>query len=223
MDPSDPAYKGQSEYTPFMLGIYDRFVVGFMARAVLRCPIPPLLDPYREFVGRRHLDVGPGTGYFLDHAGVADDTEITLLDPNPNVLAHSSRVLERMQPRTVEADVLKPLPLNERFDSAALNMVLHCLPGPQPDKAPAVRHIAAVLEPDGVLFGATVLGRSGRHTPQAKAFLAIANRTGGFDNLGDSVDGLHEILTGSFQEVSIDEVGSAARFVARRPKPPDLN
>ncbi|MEX2425060.1 MAG: class I SAM-dependent methyltransferase [Acidimicrobiia bacterium] len=221
MDPSDPAYKGQSEYTPFMLGIYDRFVIGFMAGAVLRCPIPPLLDQYERFVGRRHLDVGPGTGYFLDRSNIADDTEVTLLDPNPNVLAHSSRVLERMQPRTVEADVLKPLPLSDRFDSAALNMVMHCLPGPQTDKARAVRNVAAVLEPEGVLFGATVLGRSGRHTPPARAFLAIANRAGGFDNLGDSVEGLVEILTGSFEDVSIEEVGSAARFVARRPRRQD--
>ena len=218
MDPSDPAYKGQADYTPFLLSIYDRFVVGFMARAVLRCPIPPLLDHYRQLVGRRHLDVGPGTGYFLDRAGVAGGTELTLLDPNPNVLAHSSRVLERMQPTTVEADVLQPLPVTGRFDSAALNMVLHCLPGPQSEKARAIGNVAAVLEPDGVLFGATVLGRSGSHTPPAKALLAVANRRGAFDNLGDSLEGLREILSESFEEVEIDEQGSAARFVARHPK-----
>ena len=218
MDPSDPAYKGQSEYTPFMLGIYDRFVIGFMAGVVLRCPIPPLLDQYERFVAHRHLDVGPGTGYFLDRANVAGDIDITLLDPNPHVLAHASRVLERRQPIAVEADVLKPLPLSDRFDSAALNMVLHCLPGPQRNKARAVRNVAAVLEPEGVLFGATVLGRSGRHTPPARAFLAIANRGGGFDNLGDTVEGLHEILADSFDDVSVEEVGSAARFVARRPR-----
>jgi SAM-dependent methyltransferase len=218
VDPSDPAYKGQADYTRFLLSIYDRFVVGFMAKAVLRCPIPPLLDRYRRLVGRRHLDVGPGTGYFLDRADVAGRTELTLLDPNPNVLAHSSRVLERMRPTTIEADVLKPLPVTGRFDSAALNMVLHCLPGPQSEKARAVRNIAAVLEPDGVLFGATVLGRSGSHTPQARAFLAVANRQGGFDNLGDSLEGLREILSESFEEVEVDEVGSAARFIARHPK-----
>ena len=218
MDPSDPAYKGQSDYTPRMFSVYDRFVIGFMAPVVLRCPAPLLVDRYRELVGPRHLDVGPGTGYCLDRADLATETELTLLDPNPNVLSHSARVRERLGPTTVEADVLKPLPVTGPFDSVGLNMVLHCLPGPQSEKARAIRNIAAVLEPGGVLFGATVLGRSARHTPPARAFLALANRRGGFDNLGDSLDGLREILSESFAEVEVDEVGSAARFIARHPR-----
>ena len=44
------------------------------------------------------------------------------------------------------------------FDSAALSYVLHCLPGPQSQKAAAIRNAAAVLAPEGVLFGGTVLG-----------------------------------------------------------------
>ena len=45
-----------------------------------------------------------------------------------------------------------------------LNYVLHCLPGPQASKAAAVRHVAEVITPDGVLFGATVLGTPELHT-----------------------------------------------------------
>lgn len=218
MDPSDPAYKGQSDYTPLFLSIYDRFVIGFMAPRVLRTPVAPLLDQYRDNVGARHLDVGPGTGWFLDRAELPVTTEVTLLDPNPNVLAHCAQVLERIQPTTVEADVLKPLPVNGPFDSAALNMVLHCLPGPPDRKAQAIRNVAAVLSADGVLFGAAVLGRSAPHSTPAKAFLAVANRKGGFDNYEDSADTLREMLSESFEEVEVTEIGSAACFVARRPR-----
>src|SRR5437660_4374205 len=134
MHRDDPAYKGQSGYTPFLLAIYDPWVLGFMARVVWRCPTPPVVERYRKHIGRRHLDVGPGTGYFLEKAA-PPGTEITLLDANPKVLAHCSRRLAAMDPSTLEADVMKPLPIDGRFDSAALNFVLHCLPGPQSHKA----------------------------------------------------------------------------------------
>jgi SAM-dependent methyltransferase len=217
MDPSDPAYAGQAEYTPWLLAIYDPWVLGFMARAVWRCPTPPVVERYHHHVGQRHLDVGPGTGYFLDKAGLPPETEVTLLDPNPNVLAHVSRRLAPMSLTTVEADVLKPLPVTGPFDSVGLNYVLHCLPGPQSHKAVAIRNVAAVLAPGGVLFGGTVLGSTEQHTPQARAILWAFNRQGAFDNLGDTADGLHQILEESFQTVEIDLVGSVAHFTATHP------
>jgi SAM-dependent methyltransferase len=220
MDRDDPSYKGQSGYTPLLLKIYDPWVLGFMARAVWRCPIPPVIERYRRLVGRRHLDVGPGTGYFLEKAAPPDGTEITLLDPNPNVLAHASRRLATMDPITVQADVMKSLPVDGPFDSAALSYVLHCLRGPQSHKAVAIRNIADVLAPDGVLFGGTVLGLAERHTPQARAFLRVVNWHGDFDNLGDTAEGLRQILEESFETVEVDVVGSTANFTATGPRRP---
>lgn len=116
------------------------------------------------------------------------------------------------------ADVLKPLPVTGPFDSAALNMVLHCLPGPPERKSAAIRNLSAVLADDGVLFGASVLGRSAPHPLPARAFLAIANRKGSFDNHEDSLDGLREMLSESFHDVEVTPIGSAAHFVARVPR-----
>jgi SAM-dependent methyltransferase len=218
MDRDDPAWRGQSEYTPLLLRAYDPLVVGPIARFVWRCPSSRLVEGYRRHIRARHLDVGPGTGYFLRQSGLADGSPVTLLDPNPNVLRHSSSRLAHLDVTTVEADVLKPLPVSGPFESAALHLVIHCLPGPSTRKAKAVEHIAAVLEPDGVLFGASVLGRSGRHTPQARAFLKAANRNGGFDNLDDSEAMLAEILGASFEKVTIETQGSVALFVATSPR-----
>jgi SAM-dependent methyltransferase len=219
MDRNDPSYKGQRGYNRFFLAIYDPWVLGFMARAVWRCPIPPVVERYRRLLGRRHLDVGPGTGYFLDKAAPPAGTEITLLDPNPNVLAKASRRLAAMHPAAIEADVMKHLPLEGRFDSAALSYVLYCLRGPQANKAAAIRNIADVLEPHGVLFGGTVLGLEERHTPQARAVLRAFNRAGDFDNLGDTAEGLRRILEKSFETVEVDVVGSTANFMASGPRP----
>ncbi len=217
MDPSDPAYKGQAEYTRFLLAIYDPFVLGFMARAVWRCPTPPIVERYRRLVGARHLEIGPGTGYFLAASGVGAATELTILDPNPNVLAKTSARLRDLEPTAVEADVLKRLPVGTPFDSVAMNYVLHCLPGPLSRKATAIANIARVMTPDAVLFGGTVLGRTERHLPQARAMLWVANRQGGFDNATDSVAGIRSILDASFEEVEVDVFGSIAHFIARKP------
>ena len=124
-----------------------------------------------------------------------------------------------MHPITVEADVMKPLPVEGPFDSVALTYVLHCLRGPQSNKAVAIRNIADVLTPDGVLFGGTILGLEERHRPQARAFLRLANQTGDFDNLGDTAEGLRRILEESFETVEVDIVGSSADFMAARPRP----
>jgi SAM-dependent methyltransferase len=218
MDRDDPSYKGQAGYNRFLLAIYDPWVLGFMARAVWRCPIPPFVERYRRNLGRRHLDVGPGTGYFIEKAAPPAGTEVTLLDPNPTVLAHASRRLAALHPVTIEADVMKPLPVDGAFDSAALSFVLHCLRGPMSNKAVAIRNVADVLTADGVLFGGTVLGIAERHTPQARAVLRAFNWHGDFDNLRDTAEGLRRILEESFRTVEVDVVGSTALFTATGPR-----
>lgn len=218
MDRDDPAYRGQSEYTRPLLKLYDPLVLGPIARFVWRCPATRLVERYRQRIRSRHLDVGPGTGYFLERSGLPDRSPVTILDPNPNVLRHVSQRLGQLDITAVEADVLKPLPVSGPFDSAALHLVIHCLPGPLPRKAAAVANVAAVLAPDGVLFGASVLGTSGRHTWAARRMLDAFNRQGGFDNLNDTEEGLGEILAASFEHVELETVGSVAIFAATHPR-----
>jgi SAM-dependent methyltransferase len=220
MDRNDPAYRGQADYTRPMLAIYDRFVLGFVSWFVWRTPIEPIMAGYRHHIRDGHLDVGPGTGWFIERSSLPDGSRVTLVDPNPNVLSHAARKLERLDVTTVQADVLKPLPVEGPFESAALNLVLHCLPGPQSGKARAIENIAAVLSPTGTLFGATVLGRSGDHSWLARRVLTLFNRRGAFDNLDDTEEGLREMLEASFEEVDVSTAGSAAIFVANRPKLP---
>lgn len=62
----------------------------------------------------------PGTGYFLDVADLAANTAITLLDPNPEVLAHAAHRLAGHTPTTVRADACEPLPITGPMESAAL-------------------------------------------------------------------------------------------------------
>ncbi len=217
MDRNDPAYRGQSDYSNAMLRMYDPLVLGPIIRFVWRFPRQEAVRLYREHIRPKHLDVGPGTGYFLEHAGLPAGSKVTILDPNPNVLRHVTGRLRNLEVAAVEADVLKPLPIPGPFDSAALSAVLHCLPGPMERKALAIENVAQVLAPDGVLFGITVLGRSGRHTRLGRAFLWAFNRRGAFGNLDDTEAGLREILERSFGQVDVKIVGGVAVFVATDP------
>ena len=96
--------------------------------------------------------------------------------------------------------------------------MLHCQPGPLPRKAAAVANAAAVLAPTGVLFGASILGPCGRHTWLSRSILKANNRRGTFDNLGDTQEGLAEILEASFERVELETVGSMAIFAATNPR-----
>jgi SAM-dependent methyltransferase len=218
MDRSDPAYRGQADYSAGFLRLYDLLVLGLFTRFMWRVSTADHVRLYREQIRPNHLDVGPGTGYFLDRAELPATTNVTVLDPNPNVLRHVTRRLRPLDIKAVQADVLKPLPIAGPFDSAGLSFVLHCLPGPMERKAPAIENIARVLAPDGVLFGGTILGRSARHTRLGRAFLQLVNRRGAFDNLDDTEAGIRAILQQSFDDVDLSTEGGAAIFVARKPK-----
>ena len=217
MDRTDPAYRGQADYGRVLLALYDPIVLGPVTRFVWRYPKEPHMRLYRTHIRPNHLDVGPGTGYCIEHAGLPDGSKVTVLDPNPNVLRHVRRRLRRLDVAAVEADVLKPLPMPGPFESAALSFVLHCLPGPMEHKAPAIEHVARVLAPGGVLFGTSVLGRSARHTRLGRAFLWAFNRRGAFDNLDDTEAGLRAILERSFRQVTVQSLRGIAVFVATDP------
>lgn len=218
MDRNDPGYRGQADYSPGFLRLYDPLVLGLFTRVMWQISTADHVRLYREHITSNHLDVGPGTGYFLDHAELPHGSKVTILDPNANVLRHVKQRLRRLDVTPVQADVLKPLPVPGPFDSAALSFVLHCLPGPMERKGLAIHNIARVLSPGGVLFGGSILGRSAGHARLGRAFLPIVNRRGTFDNLDDTADGLRAILERSFAEVDLWTEGGAAIFVARKPR-----
>ena len=218
MDRDDPAYRGQADYHGLLLRLYDPLVLGPISRYVWRAPAELGVKLYRQHIRPNHLDVGPGTGYFIDHADLPAGSRVTIVDPNPNVLRHVTRRLRNLDVTAVQADVLKPLPVAGPFESAGMNAVLHCLPGPLDRKAAAFANIAAVLAPEATLFGATVLGRSAKHTRMGRAFLTSFNRRGTFDNLDDTEEGIADILRRSFRAVTIETLGGLAVFSATGPR-----
>jgi ubiquinone/menaquinone biosynthesis C-methylase UbiE len=128
---TDEVEAGQRVYTPLVLRVYDLFVLGFSNRFVWRCRSSRMLEQYERYVGPRHLDVGVGTGWFLDHCSwPVEEPRITLLDLNENSLSAASDRINRYTPTTVQRNVLDPVELGDaRFDSIGANFLFHCLPG----------------------------------------------------------------------------------------------
>lgn len=206
-------------YTPALLRVYDPLLLGLNSHLLWRCPPRRVVAHYDRHVRARHLDVGPGSGYFLAHAALPAAAEVTLLDPNPHVLAFAARRLARLEPACVQADACEPLPPLPAFASVALSYVLHCLAGPKARKAAAIARLARVLEPDGVLFGATILGDPRRHTRLGRMALRRLQRTGAVANADETAEAVRGLLAASFDEVDLELVGAVALFAATRPRP----
>ncbi|RPI86345.1 MAG: class I SAM-dependent methyltransferase [Planctomycetaceae bacterium] len=203
-----------------MLAWYDWLVLFLSCRFAWRCPSSVILDLYNRHITGNHLEVGVGTGYFLDRCRFpVPQPRLVLGDLNANCLAEAARRIARYSPRTIEANVLEPPALPEqRFDSIGLNFVLHCVPGSFPEKACAFAHLASVLGPQGVLFGSTILAEGVSHTLISRRLMAQYNQMRIFSNRRDSLDGLRAGLLSVFDDVEISTRGSVALFVARRPK-----
>jgi SAM-dependent methyltransferase len=216
--PAADVERGQRIYTPLVLRVYDVFVLGFSNRLAWQCPSVTMLERYEWHVGRRHLDLGVGTGWYLDRCTwPVEQPEITLLDLNENSLSLAAGRLARYAPRTVRANVFDPLPLGDaRFESAAANYLLHCLPGPIESKAAALAaNVRPYLEPGGLLFGSTILGRGVTHTRIGRRLMRLYNAKGIFSNAEDDERGLEQGLAATFTNVQIEVVGAVALFAVR--------
>jgi SAM-dependent methyltransferase len=199
------------------LALYDWYVLGFMNYVVWRCPTRELLAQYDAHVSGHHLDVGVGTGYYLDRCRFPTPRpSLMLLDLSVHPLRWAKRRLRRYRPRLKAASVLAPIDLDgERFDSIGLCYVIHCLPGDPAIRAEAFGHLRALLNPGGVLFGSTLLARGVQRGLLARGFTTFFNALGALGNARDDRVWLEQALGKHFREVEIRMVGCAALFVAR--------
>lgn len=216
---SDPreAHAGQAIYSPLTLAAYDVAVLAISCRWLWRCPAGRLLDHYQQHISANHLDVGVGSGYFLDRVTFPHpQPRLALMDMNAHSLAHCSRRLQRFKPRILQRNVLAPIAFTgNRFDSLGLNFLLHCLPGAMRDKAVALDYLIPLLRPGGRVFGATLLQGDVPRGLAARALMRAYNGSGILDNRQDTAASLQYALESRLQDVQIQIVGCVALFSGR--------
>jgi len=220
MDPTPKEVAaGHAFYTRRSLAVYDLAILGYFSRLAWRCPASRIVDHYNRHVSANHLDVGVGTGYFLDHCRFPPSPEpprVALMDLSTNCLDVASKRVARLEPELIEADVLQPIAYDgPRFDSVGLNYVLHCLPGDISSKAVALDHVIALATPGAWVFGATLLHDGVDRNWFARKVMDRNNCHRIFSNADDSLDGLRSAMSDRLSGSSVEVVGCVGIFAGR--------
>jgi len=208
---------GQAAYTPRMLGFYDFLILKVIVPYLWCCPIKYPLRLYRENLSSNHLEIGVGSGYFLDNSKFpSENPRLALMDLNPNSLKFTAERVSRYKPELYTANVLDPIEEKiDKFDSIAINAVIHCLPGTMETKMVVFDNIKPLLKPGGVIFGSTILNKGVKQNWLTKRFMKRFNENKVFSNLEDDLDTLKKGLDKRFSECEVNVIGTAALFVVR--------
>ena len=76
---------GAAIYNRFLLALYDVEVLMFEMPVIFKCPLKTVINLYNDKISDTHLDIGVGTGYFLDKSKFpTGHPTIHLMDLNPN-------------------------------------------------------------------------------------------------------------------------------------------
>ncbi|CAG7950158.1 unnamed protein product [Penicillium olsonii] len=214
-----PGAAGAALYSPFILTFYDLWVLTLSNSFAWNCPTKSVQLPFfKRFIGKRHLDIGPGTGYYLANADIPTSTQVTLLDLNAHSLEFAKQRLGRPDIETVQADVTQPIPVTQLYDSISVFFVIHCLPGPSQGKAQLFTNLKPLLSKDGVVYGTTILGKNVRHNWFGRILMMLYNGRGVFSNWDDGEQEIREAICKNFEKVETRVVGRVLLFSASQPK-----
>jgi SAM-dependent methyltransferase len=214
----EDARKGAAVYTPLTLALYDLAVLRFSNSFVWQCPSRVLLDFYNQHISDKHLDIGVGTGYFLDKCRFPSTApKIALFDLSRHSLAKSAKRLRRYSPSCYVGNAVQPVDIGmSDLDSISLNYLLHCLPGDLRSKSVVFENVKPLLRDGGVIFGSTILGEGVQLNSLAKHLMKIYNARGIFSNLSDRQCDLEAGLKAHFDQPTIHMEGCVALFSARK-------
>ena len=210
--------KGQAVYTPLALKLYNFLVLDVSNTWIWRCSKQIQLEQFNQCITANHLDIGVGTGYYLNQCHWPSQAQLSLMDLNPNCLRVAKNLLQDHAPTVYLHDVFKPIDiLRDQFNSISMNYLLHCLPGNMETKSAAIASAASMLTAGGVLFGATILADANLHTKISRRLCAFYNKKGIFSNQEDTLEALKRTLAEHLTDIEISVVGCVALFKGKRP------
>ncbi|RFU28550.1 hypothetical protein B7463_g7778, partial [Scytalidium lignicola] len=207
-------------YTPWRLAFYDFWVLGIVTSYGWCCPTKTYLLPlFRANVRKNHLDIGVGSGYYLDPSTVPTTTTLTLVDSESHALAVAKARTKRSDATAIVANVLKPLPLSQKYDSVSMYYLLHCIPVSIEEKCRVFSNIKVHMTPDGVLTGANILNKGVKKDNFFGAWIRRGiTRHGILHNESDTAYDFEHALRENFHKVETWVVGSIFIFRAESPK-----
>lgn len=215
---------GQAVYNKFTLSLYDFWVIGISNYFIWKCPSIQILEFYNKNITANHLDIGVGTGFFLDTCSFpVKEPQLALMDLNICSLETAARRLKRYKPEIYLNNVLEPVRVKDRkFDSVGLNYLFHCLPGTMEQKGIVFQNIKPVLKNGTVVFGSTILTEGVKRSSWAKWLMRFYNAKAIFSNQNDSLEDLRNNLELNFSRVNLEVIGCVVLFSGVYKDIPDI-
>jgi SAM-dependent methyltransferase len=211
-------HEAQALYTPLFLSFYDHFVLRFNSPVLWGCRRQVLLSHFAGHLSANHLDVGVGTGYFLQHGTAGRRIErLGLMDPNQEALRYAARRVEALRLEILQHDATRPVvPRPAPFSSISIHYLLHCIPGDLKEKACILDNLLPLLDEGGTLFGATILAHGVKVPALSRLAMSYFIRRGAMNNAADSLDDLRAILDSRLDGVELQVEGMVALFAGRK-------
>ena len=199
-------------FNPLLLPIYDFFVYRFISQFIWGCSNELLINRYKQYVTKNHLEVGVGTGYLLDNIKL-DNISLDLMDLSKTCLHQSRKRLSRYAPNIIKHNILEePIEEDKRYSSIGINYVMHCVAGDYINKGIVFDHLKMLLKDNGVIFGTTVI-KTQHSSGLARLSMKFLNYIGIFNNRNDKVEELKDALEQQFKYVNVELESSVALFV----------
>ena len=211
--------RGTWIYSTPILRIYDWLVPKVLNRFIWKCDTQLLVEQYTTQVGKRHIDLGPGTGYFLRR--FADQKphrfeSLLLVDESQASLDHATKVLGDLGPRRMKLDLTNRESVmqlsSERANSVSASYLIHCLPRGLRDSEAMLEVISHVIGSNGVLFGSVILPDLARCRIRSRICCWMLNLPGVFGNKSDSLAELKSQLARHFSNCEVRVVQCVALF-----------
>ena len=166
------------------INVYDYLVNDINCKYAWRCPQKNIFNKYNKYLGRNHLEIGPGSGYFLKNKNI---NNLTLIDINQDILNYSynNLISNNYEIKIKNHNIFnQELKLNSEFDSVGLNYVLHCIPGRIENNIDSIINNLKNKN-DYILFGSSVLNDVNLQTRLSKLELIYLNKNKVFHNTND--------------------------------------
>lgn len=199
------------------LNVYDLLVVRGFAPLIWGCEPQRVVDHYNQFVTANHVDIGVGTGFFLDRCRFPENTpRLALVDQRKTCLDFTARRLARYSPQTWQRDVTVPFDLpTDKFDSLCLGGILHCLNGTVAEKARVFDHITPLLCSGARVFGYTLVQNHIEGSLRRQSLNYVLNQLRVISNRSDTHAAFSKELYARFSHCRLEHQGAFLLFSAR--------
>ena len=200
-----------SNFNRIIFKNYDLLVNNLNCKYVWKCELKYIQHIYNNNISKNHVEIGPGTGFFLKKYKFDN---LTLIDVNQDVLEECYKNLENncKNINIINHNIFeKNNKLDIRnYDSVGVNYVLHCVPN---DLSYSINNLINNIPDEKFnLFGATVIPSEKNDINLANIEIYFLNKFGIFNNKSHSEKNISLYIKNNFQNYNINKIGHSFLF-----------